>query len=220
MRFYKKIVYLLIIVCLASCKKENQTDKNSIMSVTKKKWLVYDNNFQSSWKAKLMPVILDFENDKVKLSFSDSLHKFDILKEDLYLDGKAVFKIILNEDSTLTLHNDDEVRNYFALAKGDFSNSDKSTFKSISTSKTWRFKNMNAKFSDAEIDFYDKEGEFLKSGFYLTAIFNKQILMFLNIDGEPEKETYIVRSFNKDRIVLDKILKDNKFQTITILAEN
>lgn len=219
MRLDKKIIYLFAILCLASCKKENQTEKKSIMDITKKKWLVYDNTFQSPWKATIMPIILDFEKDKVALNFSNSNHKYDILGDDLFLDGKAVFKISYNEDNTLTLHNDDEVRNYFALSEGVFTNLDKSTFESIVTSKTWVFKNLNAKFSGTEIDFYDKEGEFLKSGFYSTALFNKEILMFLKVDGEDEKETYIISSINKDRIVLKKVLKENKFQTITLTEE-
>lgn len=220
MKINKKIIYLFAIVCLASCKKENQIDKNSIMDITKTKWLVYDNVFQSPWKATIMPIILDFEKDKVALNFSNSVHKFDILGDDLFLDGKAVFKIVYNEDNTLTLHNEDEVRNYFALSEGIFTNTDKSTFESIVTSKTWFFKNLNAKFNGTEIDFYDKQGEFLKSGFYSTVLFNKEILMFVKIDGENEKETYIISSINKDRIVLKQVLKDNKFQSITLTEEN
>ncbi|POS00541.1 hypothetical protein Q361_1692 [Flavobacterium croceum DSM 17960] len=220
MKINKKIIYLFAVLCLVSCKKEIQIDKDSIMDITKKKWLVYDNSFQSSWKATIMPIILDFEKDKVSLNFSNSVHKYDILGDDLFLDGKSVFKITYNEDNTLTLHNNDEVRNYFALSEGVFTNIDKSTFENILTSKTWFFKDLDAKFSGTEIDFYDKQGEFIKSGFYTTALFNKEILMFLKIDGENEKETYIINSINKDRIILKKVLKENKFQTITLTEAN
>lgn len=216
MKTAKILICLSVIMCLTSCKKENQTIKNPMVDITKQKWLTYDSSIQSPWKATVMPVILDFKNDKVALNFGNYFHKFSILKEDLYLDGKASFKIIYNDNNTLTLHNDDEVRNYFPLSEGNYTDIDKSTLESIIQNNTWLFKDLNAKFSNREIDFYDNQDEFVKGGFYSTVLYNKKILMFVNIDGEIERETYIIDLINKDKITLKKVLKENEYQTINL----
>ncbi len=175
MRVEKIIVCVSVIMCFASCKREKGTTKNLIMDITKKKWLTYDNNVQSPWKATLMPIILDFEKDKVALNFGNYFHKFSILDDDLYLDGKARFKIIYNDNNTLTLHNNDESRSYFPLSEGGHTDLDKSTLERIITNNTWLFKDLSVKFSNTEMDFYDKQGEFVKGGFYATGLYNKRI---------------------------------------------
>lgn len=216
MKTARILICLYTFMCLTSCKKEKQTIKNPMVDITKQKWLTYDGSLQSPWNATVMPVILDFNNDRVALNFGNYFHKFSILEDNLYLDGKASFEVVYNDNNTLTLHNNDEVRNYFPLSEGTYTDIDKSTLESIIQNNTWLFKDLNAKFSSREIDFYDNQGEFVKGGFYSTVLYNKNILMFVNIDGEIERETYIIDLINKDKITLKKVLNENEYQTIDL----
>lgn len=215
----KLLVFIIVLTCLNSCKKENKIEKELLMDITKKKWLVCDKNFQSTWNLALMPTTLNFENEKLALNFSNTFQDFKIVDNKLYLDGKPRFIISDFEGKLLTLQNKDESKDYISIEKGDFTDLDKSTLENILSSHSWIFKDMNAEFKDSSLDFYDNNDEFIKGGLYKIFLYNNVLIMFINIDGSQMRETYIVNDINKDKIKFKRLLGYNDYENVDIIAK-
>jgi hypothetical protein len=214
MELAKKTI-LIFFFLLLSCKK-NESKKDNMEFITKKKWMSYNDNIQSPWNSKIMPQILDFSQNYLMINFSNYKHSYQIKNDSLFINKTSKFKFEMFENETLILTTEKTTEKYFELKQGKFNEKDKLNLENLFQDNFVLFLGYKTKFAFPDLSLFDNKDNFYRAGIVHLMLYNNQIIFLINIDGEIQKNSYILQYYNQKKIVLKKVIYSSEADEVIL----
>lgn len=185
----------------------------------KKKWILNNKIPVSPWFFTLMPFILDFEENFVKIDLSKNNLEYKIENNLLFINNKACYEIEFNNSELFLISkfNDNRSR-YIQVNEGKFKKIDLSVLNNLLKSKLWIFDNMLLEFNYNTLSLVDDKNNFIKGGIYESMFYHGNLILILTFDDAFEKSIYFIDFFDEKRIYIKKLLETDLYDTDILLA--